>query len=248
VSRFTVLLVISALVLVVAACGTDDDDPDVGAAADDAAELSGENGPADDTAGTESDDDVVESADDAAGTDDDSATESAEGEASGSQSLHLGPEPGSDQGRYHDLTLEEAHILTPFELREPADLPNGVDFINISGIGTIDREDWQQGDATTINMAYQAEGEHSVYGGLPIEFTQTVEVDLTENIQPDAAQDQITVGDREVTRARTTTGLGDEFVAYVWNEGDVHLSIASILGDGLDESDVEQMVNSIPTS
>jgi hypothetical protein len=160
------------------------------------------------------------------------------------------PEQDPNQGMFFDLSVEEANDLTEFEVREPEHVPEVLELQTIMGMASMEATAEENGEieeeAATITFAYQQPPEEEMMQGLPVEFMQSTEVDMSEGLGPDAEQEQITVGDREVTRISLMAETGDEIVAYVWNEDEVHFSLAAILGGELEESDLEEMIASVP--
>jgi hypothetical protein len=157
-----------------------------------------------------------------------------------------------NQGMFFDLTVEEANDITEFEVREPQHVPESLEFQTIMGMASMEAQVEENGEmeeeAATITFAYQQPPEDEMMQGLPVEFMQSTEIDMSEGLAPDAEQEQVTIGDREVTRIAIMTEVGDEILAYVWNEDEVHFSLAAILGGELEESDLEAMIESIPAA
>lgn len=272
-SRFALLLLSSALVLVIAACDTNGDDDTVD---DQTNESNGTTElPADDT-GNGDDDDVSESEDDdtVASDDEDSESdtdqdvaepdeeESTDGEdesdvddesAVGDDDEEATPDPDDLQpdpaeGMFFDLSVEEANEMTEFEVREPQHVPENLEFQTIMGMASMEASEEEMDDeAATITFAYQQPSEDETTPGLPVEFMQSTEIDMSEGLGPDAEVEEITVDDRTISRI-TMTAQGDEINAWVWEEDGVFFSLAAILGEDLSEDDIEEMIASIPAA
>jgi hypothetical protein len=278
VSRFALLLLGAAMMLIVAACDANGDDEAADDLTEDTTELpADDNGvdgqddvaipeededqaqtgdaevaddPASDAVPAEEDDDVEGTEpDDAAGQDDEVAFDDDEAAVAPED---MEPEMDPNQGMFFDLSVEEANDLTEFEVREPEHVPESLEFQTIMGMASMEAQADQEGEmeeeAATITFAYQQPPDDEMMQGLPVEFMQSTEIDMSEGLAPDAEQEQITIGDREVTRISIMTEAGDEILAYVWNEDEIHFSLAAILGGELEESDLEAMIESIPAA
>jgi hypothetical protein len=232
----------------------DDEESSTEAEGDDVAED-----PADDAA--ESEDDAAETEEDMNGaesedgedTDEngDVAVEGEDGAEPGDEEA-VDPEemePDPNQGMFFDLSVEEANEMTTFEVREPAEVPESLEFQTIMGMASMEAsEEELEDEAATITFAYQQPPDEEMMQGLPVEFMQSTEIDMSEGLGPDAEEEQVTIGDREVTRITMMAETGDEIVAYVWNEDEVHFSLAAILGGELEEADLEAMIESVPAA
>jgi hypothetical protein len=255
VSRFAVLLVGSALMLIIAACDMNDDDNDIDGTADDTTELPINDGDADDTdiVVPEDDDAVTPDDDEAIDPADDDAIDSAGDEAVGTDDEEAldqdAIEPGPEQGMFFDLSFDEAQDLSPFEVREPGDVPEGVELQAIIGMASPEADEDERSEvATWITFSYVQAPTDEMQQGLPVELTQTTEMDMSEGLPPEAERDEIMIGDREVTRVQIAAETGDQIIAYMWQDGDVYFSLAAILGPDLEESELEDMVASVPSS
>jgi hypothetical protein len=275
VSRFALLLLGSALMLVVAACDANGDDDAADDVPEDTTTAPVDDGVDDQNdALTEEDDDVTRTQDAEVGDDPDSdaiPTEDDEDQVEGTETddaamqddevafdddeavvdpEDMEPEQDPNQGMFFDLSVEEANDLTEFEVREPEHVPEVLELQTIMGMASMEATAEENGEieeeAATITFAYQQPPEEEMMQGLPVEFMQSTEIDMSEGLGPDAEQEQITVGDREVTRISLMAETGDEIVAYVWNEDEIHFSLAAILGGELEESDLEEMIASVP--
>jgi hypothetical protein len=273
----TMLLLASALTLLIAACDANGDDEAADDVTDGTTEMPADDDAGvdgqDDIAVPEADDDAISSepGDDAAPADDSEATEPADDtEATAPDDEEFAvpeddeefdPEavdpddiqPDPNEGMFFDLTVEEANDMTEFEVREPGHIPEMLEFQTIMGMASMDAQLEEEGEmdedeAATITFAYQQPPEDEMMQGLPVEFMQSTEIDMSEGLTEEAEQEQVTIGDREVTRISIVTEAGDEVLAYVWNEDDVHFSLAALLGGELQESDLEAMIESIPAA
>jgi hypothetical protein len=235
--------------LIVAACDMDDDDNDINGVTDDTTEI-----PTDDDDIEDTDVVVPEDDDDAVGVDpQDEALEPADDEAiEFDDEEALDPEdmqPGEDQGLFYDLTFDEAQDLSPFELREPAVEPESIEFQSIMGMASPFADEEERAEqATTITFMYIQAAEDEMQQPLPVEFTQTVDMTMDEAVPPEAEQESVAIGDHDVTRVQMMSETGDEIIAYMWEDGDVLLYVAAILGAEHEESELEDMVASVPAS
>lgn len=256
-SRFTLLLLSSALMLVIAACDTNGDDDAADDLADDTTEMQ-----ADDPINGEDDIVTEPEEDDAVEPEDDIATEPADDDEMAMDDAAIDDEaafddeeavpdpddlePDPTEGMFFDLTVEEANEMTEFEVREPEHVPEGLEFQTIMGMASMEAAEEDMGDeAATITFAYQQAPEDEMQQGLPVEFMQSTEIDMSQGLGPDAEAEDITVGDREVTRISMMAN-GDEIHAWVWEEDGVYFSLAAILGEDVTEDDMEEMIASVP--
>lgn len=277
-SRITLLLLGSALMLIVAACESNGDDTDTDSSVENGTEVPSEsesNGDeeavtedtedeesdasedegseanesdesAESDEASESDDEVAESGEDEAtpSGDDGTATPDSEGTTTPEQA-----QPGPEEGMFFDLSVEEANELTDFEVKEPAEVPESVEFQTIMGMASqAASEEERSEEAATIIFSYVQPAEDETQQGLPVELTQSSELDMTASLPPETDQEEVTIGDREVTQVNITDESGNDIVAYMWNENEIHYSLAAILGPDLEESEVEDMLASIPAS
>jgi hypothetical protein len=210
--------------------------------------------PGDDAESTEPDDEVAQD-DGAALDDDEDMVEPEQDDAEEMDPEAIDPddfEQDPNQGMFFDLTVEEANDLTEFEVREPGHVPDSLEFQTIMGMASMESQADENGEmeeqAATITFAYQQPPEDEMMQGMPVEFMQSTEIDMSEGLAEQAEQEQITIGDREVTRIKIMAESGDEILAYVWDEDDVHFSLAAILGGELQEDDLEAMIESIPAA
>lgn len=158
-------------------------------------------------------------------------------------------QPGPQEGMFPDLTVEEANEMTDFEVKEPQEIPEGVEFQSIMGMASQEAsEEERSEEAATIIFSYTQPSEEEGAQPLPIEITQSSELDLSASLPPDTEQEEVTIGDREVTRVNVTDQSGNDVLAYMWNEDDIHYSLAAIMGPDLEESELENMLASIPAS
>lgn len=222
------------------ALGAEDDaaveaDDDIAAQPEDDAEGME---PEDDAEGTEPDDDPMAQDDEMAFDDEDAAVDPED----------MQPDP--DQGIFFDLSAEEANDMTEFNVVEPEYVPEGLEFQTIIGMAATeaDPEEMDEDEAATITFAYQQPPEEEMAQGLPVEFMQSSELDMSEGLGAEADTEEMTIGDREVTRISVVQEMGEEVIAWVWNENDVHYSLAAILGEDLPEEELEEMIASIPSA
>jgi hypothetical protein len=277
VSRFALLLLGSALMLIVAACDVNGDDDAADDVPEDTTTAPVDDGVDDQNdALTDEDDDATRTQDAEVGDDpdsdaipaeddedqvegtetDDAATQDDEVAFDDDEAVvdpeDMEPEQDPNQGMFFDLSVEEANDLTEFEVREPEHVPEVLELQTIMGMASMEATAEENGEieeeAATITFAYQQPPEEEMMQGLPVEFMQSTEIDMSEGLGPDAEQEQITVGDREVTRISLMAETGDEIIAYVWNEDEIHFSLAAILGGDLEESDLEEMIASVPAA
>lgn len=231
----------------------DSNDDDEGAVTEDTEDEESDESETDDSAGetdaddeSSTDDEVAESGDGEAtpSEDEDTTTPESEGTTTPEQS-----QPGPQEGMFFDLTIEEANDLTDFEVKEPTEIPESVEFQTIMGMASQGAsEEERSEEAATIIFAYTQPAEDETQQGLPVELTQSSELDMTASLPPETDQEQVTIGDREVTQVNITDESGNNIVAYMWNENDIYYSLAAILGPNLEESQVEDMLASIPVS
>lgn len=276
-SRFGLMLLSAALMLVVAACDTNGDDT-ADDPTDDTTELPADdatNGE-DDFAAPEETDDAVGADDDAVAEEDLTAAESDDEAVTDEEDDVEGTEPADDQvgqddevafddeeavvdpddlqpdpnqGIFFDLTADEANDMTEFNVVEPDYVPEALQFQSIIGMASMDADpEAMEDEAATITFAYQQAPEEEMAQGLPVEFMQSTEINMSEGLGPEVDTEEMTIGDREVTRISVVQEMGDEILAFVWNENDVHYSLAAILGDGLSEEDLEEMIASVPSA
>jgi hypothetical protein len=272
VSRFTLLLLSSALMLVIAACDTNGDDDATDDLVDDTTELPADDGingdddvvtTEDDEAGFQDDAEATQPADDAEATEPGDDVEIADPEDDGmTQDDEMAfddeeavPDPEDmepvdpNQGMFFDLSAEEANEMTTFEVREPEYIPEGLEFQTIMGMASMEASEEEMAEeAATITFAYQQPPEEEGMQGLPVEFMQSTELDMREGVGPDAESEELTIGDREVTRVSMMTEMGEEFIAWIWDEDEVHFSLAAMLGESLTEDDLEAMIESVPSA
>ncbi len=248
--------------LVVAACDMNGDDDAVDDIPDDTTTAPLDDDPADDEdMVVPEDDDAVEPADDdAVGIDEqDDAPVEQDDEMAVDDEVVIDPEdeeavdpedlqPGEDQGMFFDLTVAEADELTEFSLREPDSIPENVEMQTIMGMGSMEAEPEEMGDeAVTVTFAYAQPPEEEMMQGLPVEFTQSSEIDMSEGLPEETDQEQVTIGDRDVTRIQVIDeASGQEVLGYLWQEDGIYFSLLAILGDDLSESELEDMIASIP--
>ena len=262
-SRFTLLLLSSALMLIIAACDANGDDNAVDDLTDDTTEIptddatNGEDDtviPEDDATGVEpADDEALATQEDdeaAAPEPDDDAMAQDDEMAFDDEEAVVDPddlEPDPNQGMFFDLSVEEANDMTEFEVREPEYVPDSIEFQTIMGMASMEATQEEMGEeAATITFAYQQPPEDEMQQGLPVEFMQSSEIDMSEGLGPDAETEEVAIGDREVTRISIMAETGDEIIAFVWDDGGVHFSLAAMIGDELSEDDLEEMIASIP--
>jgi hypothetical protein len=157
-------------------------------------------------------------------------------------------EPDPEQGMFFDLSFEEANDMTEFEVREPEHVPEALEFVTIMGMASMEAaEEEMNEEAATITFAYEQAPEDEMMQGLPVEFMQSTEIDMSEGLGPDAEAEETTIGDREVTHI-TMMANGDEINAWVWEEDGVNFSLAAILGEDLSQEDLEEMIASVPAA
>jgi hypothetical protein len=218
----------------------EEDDDALGAEGDDAVETDDEfaTEPEDGAEGVDPEDDAMTQDDEMAFDDEDAAVDPED----------MQPDP--NQGIFFDLTAEEANDMTEFNVVEPEYVPEGLEFQSIVGMAAMDAEpdEMDNEQAATITFAYQQPPEDEMVPGLPVEFMQSTEIDMSQGLGEEADTEEMTIGDREVTRISVVQEMGDEIIAYVWNENDVHYSLAAILGDELAEEELEEMIASIPAA
>jgi hypothetical protein len=208
---------------------------------DDAAAMENEDEaavePEDDVEGTEPQDDEMAQDDEVAFDDEEAVVDPDD----------MQPDP--NQGIFFDLTAEEANEMTEFNVVEPEYVPEALDLQSIVGMAAMDADPEASADeAATITFAYQQPPEEEMVPGLPVEFMQSTDIDMSEGLGAEAETEELTIGDREVTRISVVQEMGDEIIAYVWNENEVHYSLAAILGEELTEDELEEMIASIPSA
>lgn len=158
-------------------------------------------------------------------------------------------QPDPNQGIFFDLTSDEANEMTEFDIVEPEYVPEALEFQSIIGMASMSADpEAMEDEAATITFAYQQAPEEEMTPGLPVEFMQSTEIDMSEGLGPEVETEQLTIGDREVTRISVVQEMGDEILAFVWNENDVHYSLAAILGNELTEDELEEMIASVPSA
>lgn len=208
-------------------------------ATEESSEEGSENGSGEDSAENGESEDVAESDNGDQSQPDGDATPAPEAEGT----------PGPQEGMFFDLTVEEANEMTDFEVKEPQEIPEGVEFQAIMGMASQQAsEEERSEEAATIIFSYTQPPEEEGAQPLPVEITQSSELDLSASLPPDTEQEEVTVGDREVTRVNVTDQSGNDVLAYMWNEDDIHYSLAAIMGPELEESELETMLASIPAS
>lgn len=258
-TRFTLLLLGSALMLMVAACDAGGDDVTDDPADEPTEEQASDSGNGDTDVATPEDDaetdgtatEETEESDDSndEGESGDTATpengDTAEGEGT------PGPEATqpANEGIFFDLSFEEANELTDFDLREPEEVPEDIEFQTITAFASPEATGEQLSEeATTVTMSYTQPTSEEMPQGLPLEFTQTSEMDMTEGLPEEAEQESVSIEDRDVTRVTLSQQGGEEIVAYMWQDGDIYFSLAAVMGPELEESTLESIVASVPTS
>lgn len=175
-------------------------------------------------------------------------------------------QPQETPGMFFDLSVEEANEMTAFNVVEPAHIPEGLEFQTIIGMASMEAsigaesggtngENGENGEdgaaedeAVTITFAYQQPPEDETQQPLPVEFMQSTEIDMSDGMGPEADSEEISVGERDVTRVNAAMQTGEEIIAYVWSEGDVHYSLAAMLGGDLTQEDLEEMIASVPAA
>jgi hypothetical protein len=269
-SRWIVFSLAIAMMLVVAACESDDATDDVDTTTDDTVELQTDDAADDTEATTPEDDDAdlgaVTEDDDAAPTEDDSNDEvpapaddavPADDAIPGDDAVD--PEiaqPGDQPGMFFGITFDEANDLTDFELREPAALPEDYELQSIVGVAAPDATPEEaENEATTVVMIYASlpdedDDEDAAMTeqphGTPIEFSQSSVAQGFDQIPEEIEQETLDIDGREVIRIIMPDMTGQEIVGYLWQDGDIYFSLATFLGQDLDDESLQQMIASIP--
>jgi hypothetical protein len=213
----------------------EDDDQDVVGTEDDDQDLVGQ-------------DDGVAEDDDAAMTDDEAAFEPGDEVPNGDAIDPEDLDPGAQPGVFPGLTLDEANELATFSVVEPESVPESLDFQEIVGWASpeVVMEDPENEEVTTVAFTYLQAAASDDEPAMPVELTQSVDIDMREGLPPETEQEDVSIGDREVTRIEMADPSGFEILAYLWQDGDVNFALAAILGEELQESDLEDMIASIP--